>query len=59
LIEPLRTLRMINYAGWLANRWNDPAFQTAFPWFSTQRFWEEHMNHIREQISAMDEPFSI
>jgi len=59
LIEPLRTLRMINYAGWLANRWNDPAFQTAFPWFSTQRYWEEHMNHIREQISAMDEPFSI
>jgi Ser/Thr protein kinase RdoA (MazF antagonist) len=49
LIEPLRTLRIINYAGWLAQRWNDPAFKVAFPWFGSQRYWEEHIGHIREQ----------
>ena len=59
LIEPLRTLRIINYAGWLAQRWNDPAFKVAFPWFGSQRYWEEHMGHIREQIGLMQERFSI
>ena len=59
LIEPLRTLRIINYAGWLAQRWNDPAFKVAFPWFGSQRYWEEHLGHIREQIGLMQEGFSI
>ena len=26
LIEPLRTVRLIHYSGWLARRWSDPAF---------------------------------
>ena len=59
LVEPLRTLRIINYAGWLAQRWNDPAFKLAFPWFGTQRYWEQHIDHIREQLSAMQEPFAV
>lgn len=59
LIEPLRTLRIINYAGWLAQRWNDPAFKVAFPWFGSQRYWEEHIGHIREQVGLMQEGFSI
>ena len=59
LIEPLRTLRIINYAGWLAQRWNDPAFQLAFPWFGSQRYWEEHLGHIREQIGLMQEGFAL
>ena len=59
LIEPLRTLRIINYAGWLAQRWNDPAFQVAFPWFGSQRYWEEHLGHIREQIGLMQEGFAL
>ena len=33
LIEPLRTLRIMHYAAWLARRWEDPAFPRAFPWF--------------------------
>ncbi|MGI9246934.1 MAG: serine/threonine protein kinase, partial [Steroidobacteraceae bacterium] len=31
LIEPLRTLRIMHYSGWLARRWDDPAFPRAFP----------------------------
>jgi Ser/Thr protein kinase RdoA (MazF antagonist) len=34
LVEPLRTLRMIHYAGWLARRWDDPAFPAAFRRFN-------------------------
>ncbi len=30
LVEALRTLRLIHYAGWLAMRWDDPAFPAAF-----------------------------
>ena len=56
LIEPLRTLRMIHYAGWLARRWEDPAFPAAFPWFNTQRYWQDHILALREQAAALDEP---
>ena len=56
LIEPLRTLRMIHYAGWLALRWDDPAFPAAFPWFNTQRYWQDHILALREQAAALDEP---
>ena len=33
LVEPLRAVRMLNHAAWLAARWADPAFPRAFPWF--------------------------
>ena len=56
LIEALRTLRMIHYAGWLARRWHDPAFPASFPWFNTQRYWQDQVLALREQCAAMDEP---
>ena len=55
LVEALRTLRLIHYAAWLARRWDDPAFPAAFPWFNTQRYWEERVLELREQIGAMQE----
>ena len=56
LIEALRTLRLIHHSAWLARRWNDPAFPAAFPWFATNRYWEERILELREQIAAMQEP---
>lgn len=56
LIEALRTLRLIHYSGWLARRWDDPAFPLAFPWFNTQRYWQDRILELREQIALMDEP---
>jgi Ser/Thr protein kinase RdoA (MazF antagonist) len=56
LIEPLRTLRLIHYSAWLARRWDDPAFPAAFPWFGTQRYWQDRILELREQTAAMDEP---
>jgi len=55
LIETLRTLRMMNYAAWLARRWQDPAFPMHFPWFNTERFWSQHILELREQLSALQE----
>ncbi len=55
LIEALRTLRMIHYAGWLARRWHDPAFPASFPWFNSQRYWQDQILALREQCAAMDE----
>jgi Ser/Thr protein kinase RdoA (MazF antagonist) len=55
LIEALRTLRLIHYSAWLAQRWNDPAFPHAFPFFNTQRYWQDRILELREQIAAMEE----
>jgi len=54
LIEPLRTLRMIHYAYWLAKRWQDPAFPMHFPWFNQGSYWDEHINSLREQLIRLD-----
>ncbi len=53
LIEPLRALRMVHYAAWLARRWHDPAFPRAFPWFGEARYWERHVAELEEQGMAM------
>jgi Ser/Thr protein kinase RdoA (MazF antagonist) len=56
LIEALRTLRLLHYSYWLARRWEDPAFPAAFPWFGTQRYWQDRILELREQTSTMEEP---
>ena len=56
LVEALRTLRLIHYSAWLAQRWEDPAFKQAFPWFNTQHYWQDRILELREQIALMDEP---
>jgi len=55
LLEALRTLRLIHYSAWIARRWDDPAFPAAFPWFGTQRYWQDRILEMREQIAAMEE----
>jgi len=56
LIEPLRTLRIMHHAAWIARRWHDPAFPRAFPWFNTEKYWSEHILNLREQQATLDEP---
>jgi Ser/Thr protein kinase RdoA (MazF antagonist) len=55
LIEPLRTLRMIHHSAWIAERWSDPAFPAAFPWFGTAGYWGQQTTQLREQLEAMAE----
>ena len=56
LIEPLRAMRMIHHMGWLAQRWQDPAFPRAFPWFAQEKYWENQILALKEQLAALDEP---
>lgn len=55
LLEPLRTLRLLHYSAWIGERWDDPAFPAAFPWFGTPRYWQDRVLELREQVAAMDE----
>ena len=56
LVEALRTLRLLHYSAWIARRWDDPAFPAAFPWFNTQRYWQDRILELREQVALMQEP---
>jgi Ser/Thr protein kinase RdoA (MazF antagonist) len=54
LVEPLRALRYINYATWIARRWQDPTFQRTFVQFGTLQYWEGQVQDLREQIARVD-----
>ncbi|QFY88447.1 serine/threonine protein kinase [Magnetovirga frankeli] len=54
-IEPLRSLRMLQHAAWIAQRWQDPAFPLAFSWFDSSRYWEDLILGLREQLRRMQD----
>jgi len=59
-IECLRTIRLIKHTAWVVERWSDPAFPLAFPWFEGVRYWSEHVLSLREQFAALQqEPLFI
>ncbi|HVT58192.1 MAG TPA: serine/threonine protein kinase [Thermoanaerobaculia bacterium] len=51
LVEPLRGLRIVHYAAWLARRWHDPAFPAAWPHFGTPDYWERETDDLEEQLA--------
>lgn len=53
LIEILRGLRMVRYAGWLARRWNDPAFRAGWPDFGTEGYWRQETEDLEEQVALI------
>lgn len=55
LIEPLRTLRLVHYSAWLAQRWHDPIFPINFPWFGSSDYWKGQVDMLEEQNEAMQE----
>jgi Ser/Thr protein kinase RdoA (MazF antagonist) len=55
LIEPLRSFRIIQYMAWLSRRWQDSAFQRAFPWFAESRYWEQQILALKEQLAGLDD----
>lgn len=56
LVEALRAQRMIGYQAWLAQRWEDPAFPAAFPWFDDDRHWEGLIGQLKEQLAELQDP---
>jgi Ser/Thr protein kinase RdoA (MazF antagonist) len=53
LVEPLRAMRFIHYAAWIARRWHDPAFPLAFPHFGTEHYWERETGDLEQQLAIM------
>lgn len=54
LIEPLRGLRYLRYAAWIADRHADPAFRAAFPQFGTGSYWEGLVSDLYEEIRQIE-----
>jgi Ser/Thr protein kinase RdoA (MazF antagonist) len=55
LIEALRSLRILHFNGWIARRWEDPAFPAAFPDFAGHGHWERQILALREQAALLQE----
>ena len=55
LIEPLRGLRLVRYAVWLARRWDDPAFKAGWPHFGTFEYWDGETRDLEDQVRAIRE----
>ena len=53
LVESLRALRIIRYSAWIAQRWQDPAFQRTFPDFPEHRYWQNEVRLVEEQVDRV------
>ena len=53
LVEPLRAFRFVWYAGWIARRWEDPAFPATFPHFGSLEYWERETRDLEEQVERL------
>lgn len=54
LVEPLRALRLIHYATWLARRWHDPTFPANWPHFGTEEYWSQETEGLEEQLALIE-----
>ena len=55
LIEPLRGLRLIHYASWVARRFTDPIFPRTFPQFPTSAHWASELQALQETLACITE----
>lgn len=42
-----------NYLVWLHQRWQDPAFPLAFPWFNADDYWHRQFQLLSEQAQLL------
>lgn len=52
-VEPLRTLKMIHYLGWIASRWYDPFFRKTFSFFEEPDYWERTYFELLDQFNLL------
>jgi len=53
LVEPLRLMRQLHWAAWVAARWHDPAFPRGFPQVGEARWWEQHVSDLGEALEGL------
>jgi Ser/Thr protein kinase RdoA (MazF antagonist) len=54
LVPVLRAMRQLHHAGWIAQRWDDPAFPIAFPFAAEPRWWEQHIADLHELAEKLE-----
>ena len=54
LIEPLRGLRYVHYAAWLARRWHDPIFPQTWPEFGTERWAQQATRDLEDVLGHLN-----
>jgi Ser/Thr protein kinase RdoA (MazF antagonist) len=54
LVPALRAMRQVHWAGWVAERWHDPAFPAAFPFAAEARWWEQHVEDLHEAADLLE-----
>lgn len=54
LVEPLRALRILRYAAWIAQRWRDPAFPRAFPDWDDPKSWHRELGELEQQRARVE-----
>lgn len=61
LVEALRALRFVHFSAWIGKRWQDPAFQSAFPHYGSFAYWQSQTMDLEEQVDlvrlAQDRPY--
>jgi len=55
LVPALRAMRQLHHAGWIAQRWHDPAFPAAFPFAAEPRWWEQHIADLHELADELQQ----
>lgn len=54
LMAPLRALRILHYAAWIARRWQDPSFPQLFPHFGSDAYWFEELKALEGVLRHAD-----
>lgn len=52
-MEPLRGMRIIHYAAWIARRWSDPSFPQIFPQFASDSYWFDEVKALEQVVERL------
>ena len=53
LVEPLRALKFVRHAAWVAKRRNDPAFVRVFPEVESHSYWQRELRDLEGQVKLL------
>lgn len=53
LLEPLRALKYVRHAAWVARRRKDPAFLRVFPEVETDAYWQRELRDLEAQLRLL------
>jgi Ser/Thr protein kinase RdoA (MazF antagonist) len=53
LLEPLRALKFVRHAAWVARRRKDPAFIRVFPEVETDSYWQRELRDLEAQLRLL------